>query len=262
MSKWFLLLEKEPLPAAINMARDEYLFNLCHERKMGFFRLYSWEPPTFSFGVSQKITRAVNLDFLTDNSSSYSYVRRITGGKTVLHHDEITYAVVSSESIFYQDHDLYKSYMLISRVLVDAFKSIGVDAYLSKGSPSHLSRSSNPCFSFPTPNELEINGKKIVGSAQKRDNQALLQHGSIPISMDYDLYAEGSHAKALLLKQKMTTLSEVSDKTREDLCQSLVDSFQSFVSTGLEEFDFEETEKQKIAEIGKKYNSKDWNFML
>jgi lipoate-protein ligase A len=53
MSTWFLLHDKKPLPAAQNMARDEYLFNLCHQKKLGFFRLYSWEKPTFSFGVSQ-----------------------------------------------------------------------------------------------------------------------------------------------------------------------------------------------------------------
>ena len=244
------------------MARDEYLFNLCHEKKMGFFRLYSWKTPTFSFGASQKISRAIDVDFLSQYNDSYSYVRRITGGKTVLHHDEITYAVVSSEDIFYKDHDLYKSYMLISRVLVNAFLNLGIDAYLSQGSPSHLSKSNNPCFSFPTPNELEIDGKKIVGSAQKRDRQALLQHGSIPLSMDYDLYAKGTHTNPAQLKQNMTTLGEVSTKTKDDLCRSLVDSFQSFAGTPLEEFEFEDKEKEKIMEIEKKYSSKDWNFKL
>lgn len=264
MPKWFLLPDKKSLPGAENMARDEYLFHLCREKKMGFFRLYSWEKPTFSFGVSQKITRAVNLDFFDSNDGNYSYVRRITGGKTVLHDDEITYAVISSEDIFYKDNDLYKSYMLISRVLADAFQAVGLEAYLSRGSPSHmaLSKSSNPCFSFPTPNELEINGKKIAGSAQKRDNRALLQHGSIPVSMNYELYAGGTHSTVEMIKQSMTTLSEVSGKTKEDLYQSLIDSFQAFVGTRLEEFEFEKKEKQKIAEIEKKYNSKDWNFRL
>ena len=72
-----------------------------------------------------------------------------TGGKTVLHDHEITYAVVSSEDLFFKEHDLHQSYMLISRVLVQAMRSLGVDASLSKGSAAELSRSSNPCFSFP-----------------------------------------------------------------------------------------------------------------
>ncbi len=270
MPKWFLIPDKQPRSGAANMARDEYLFHLCHEKKMGFLRLYSWEKPTFSFGVSQRIARAVNVDYFAHNDNRCSYVRRITGGKTVLHDDEITYAVISSEDIFYKSNDLYKSYMLISRVLVDAFQAVGLDAYLSRGSSSSshlaLSKSSNPCFSFPTPNELEINGKKIAGSAQKRDSRALLQHGSIPISMNYELYAAGTRSTAETIKKGMTTLNEVSGsgsgKIKDALCRSLIDSLQSFVGTRLEEFEFEEKEIQKIARLEEKYNSKDWNFKL
>ena len=197
---WFLLLETEPRRAAENMARDEYLFRLCHERKCGFFRIYAWERPSFSTGVSQKADKALNLDFIKANGCDY--VRRITGGKTVLHDHEITYAVASSEDLFFKEHDLHQSYLLISRVLVQALQSLGVEAALSQGSPSELSRSHNPCFSFPTPNEIEVNGKKIIGSAQKRDKQALLQHGSIPLTMNYDLYAGGANFTARFHKKK------------------------------------------------------------
>ena len=245
------------------MARDEYLFDLCQEKKMGFFRLYSWEIPSFSFGVSQKITKAVNTEFIENNGCAY--VRRITGGKTVLHNDEITYSVVSSEDIFYKDNDLYRSYMLISKVLVDAFNAIGLDAYLSGGTPpDHLSlaKSSNPCFSFPTPNELEIGGKKIVGSAQKRNENALLQHGSIPLSMDYELYARGAGSRPRIIERSMTTLNEVSDKTPDDLRCSLMNSFKAFIDRPLEDFEFDAKDKQHIAEIEKKYRSHHWNFRL
>jgi lipoate-protein ligase A len=258
--RWFLLLENEQLSAAENMARDEYLFNRCHEKKMGFFRLYSWKNPSFSFGVSQKITKAIDVDFINNNNCSY--VRRITGGKTVLHDDEITYAVISSEDIFYKDNDLHRSYMLISIVLMNAFNALGINAYLSKGSLTHLSKSNNPCFSFPTPNELEIHGKKIVGSAQKRNKKALLQHGSIPISMNYDLYASGTRSPAKIIKRNMTTLGEVSDKTKNDLNQALVEGFQAFIRKPMEEYEFDREEKEVIAEIEKKYNSKEWNHKL
>jgi lipoyl(octanoyl) transferase len=260
MSTWYLILDQKPLPAAENMARDEYLFNLCHQKKVGFFRLYGWDNPTYSFGVSQKVTRAIDVDYVTANQ--LSYVRRVTGGKTVLHDDEITYAVISSEDIFYRDNDLYRSYMLISTVLVNAFHALGLDAYLSKGSPSHLSRSSNPCFSFPTPNELEIGGKKIVGSAQKRDNQALLQHGSIPVSMDYERYAGGTRSRPAIIQRSMTTLSEVSNKKKDDLIEALIGSFQDFIRRPLEEFHFDQKDRQAIAEIEKKYSSHDWNHKL
>jgi lipoate-protein ligase A len=260
MGQWFLLLEKEPLGAAENMARDEYLFRHCHTHKAGFFRLYSWEQPTFSIGVSQKIDKVLNLDYIEEHGCAY--VRRITGGKTVLHLDEITYAVVSSEDTFYIEHDLYRSYKLISQILVTAFQRLGVAAALSPGSSAALSRSSNPCFSFPTPNEIEIDGKKIVGSAQKRDNRALLQHGSIPVSMDYHLYAEGSRSRPDIIKRRMTTLGDVSQHTRSELIDSLIASFQSFLGESLKEFDFAAIEKEEIHEIEKKYQSREWNFNL
>jgi lipoate-protein ligase A len=257
---WFLLNEKKPLSAAENMARDEYLFLRCHEKKMGFFRLYSWKKPSFSVGVSQKISRAIDENFINNNNCSC--VRRITGGKTVLHNDEITYAVISSEDIFYRDNDLHRSYMLISTILLNAFTALGLNAYLSKGGHSHLSKSNNPCFSFPTPHELEIQGKKIVGSAQKRNKQALLQHGSIPISMNYDLYAQGTRTPAKIIKRNMTTFNEVSDKTKNDLNLALVESFQTFIRQPLAEFDFDREEKESIAEIQRKYNSKEWTYRL
>jgi lipoate-protein ligase A len=149
--------------------------------------------------------------------------------------------------------------MLISTVLTNAFNTLGLKAYLSPGSPSHLSKSNNPCFSFPTPNELEIQGKKIVGSAQKRNKQALLQHGSIPISMNYDLYAAGTRSRVKIIKRSMTTLDEVSDKKKADLSQALVESFQAFIRQPMEQFEFNREEKKSIAEIERKYNSKEWN---
>lgn len=255
------MLDKIPLSAAENMARDEFLFQRCHQQKAGFFRLYSWDIPAFSFGVSQKIHKALNMDYIEQNG--YAYVRRITGGKTVLHNDEITYAVISSEDIFYKDHDLYQSYKLISGILVDAFLGIGLNAYLSGGTSSRaLSRSNNPCFSFPTPNELEIDGKKIVGSAQKRDNRALLQHGSIPLKMNFQIYAAGANSRPAIIQRSMTTMSDVTDRTGEDLIRSLIDSFQSFIGESFTEFFFTDNEKKEVAELEKKYRSKEWNFIL
>jgi len=264
LSNWYLMVDDVPLGAAENMARDEYLFHLCHEKKMGFFRLYAWDKPSFSFGVSQKIKKAINLEFMEKSNGAVAFVRRITGGKTVLHDQEITYAVVSSEDIFYRDNDLYRSYMLISTVLVNAFHALGVNAYLSQGTQSHLelAKSSNPCFSFPTPNELEIQGKKIAGSAQKRDNQALLQHGSIPLAMDYQKYADGANSRESILKHSMTTLNEVCDKKKGDLQRALIESFQDFIRRPLEGFEFDQKDKENMVELEKKYRSHDWNYRL
>ncbi len=257
MPAWFLLSEPEPLPAAENMARDEHLFRLCHERKQGFLRLYSWRRPTFSIGVSQRAERALNLDFIRRNGCEY--VRRITGGKAVLHHREVTYAVASSEDLFFREHDLHQSYMLISRVLVDAMRALGVDAVLSKGSASELSRSSNPCFSFPTPHEIEVGGRKIVGSAQKRDKQALLQHGSIPLAMDYDLYAGGANYPAEALRSSMTTWQDLSRRNPDDLRRSLAASFRAFTGGELLPLTLGDGDLACIGPLRDQYASDAWN---
>lgn len=260
MPSWFLLQEPEPLPAAENMARDEHLFNLCHEKKCGFLRLYAWEKPTFSIGVSQRAAKALDLDFI--RARPCEYVRRLTGGKAVLHHREITYAVASSEDIFFKEHDLHQSYMLISRVLVRAIRALGVDAVLSKGSAPELSRSHNPCFSFPTPHEIEVGGKKIVGSAQKRDKQALLQHGSIPLAMDYALYAGGANFPAAALEKSMTTWGDISRTGAGELAGALAQSFKEFTAGKLEPLAFHADDLRRIAALREKYASDAWNLSL
>ena len=258
MSSWFLFQDRRPHGAAENMAVDEYLFDLCHRQKAGFLRIYSWLRPTFSFGVSQKIEKAVNAGFIGNNGCEY--VRRITGGKTVLHDDEITYSIVSSEDVFFRGHDLHHSYQLISRVLVDAFRSIGIDASLSKGSSGEMARSHHPCFSFPASNEIEVDGKKIVGSAQKRDRTALLQHGSIPVTMNFELYAGGSNSDAGFIRRSMTTLTAVSTVKKKDCIQAMISSFARFVDGPLAEVDSDAIDRGQMEKLTEKYRSHEWNF--
>jgi lipoate-protein ligase A len=258
MPEWFLLHDLNTCSAAENMARDEYLFHLCRSRKCGFLRVYSWSRPTFSFGVNQKISRALNLEFIRQHD--HAFVRRITGGKTVLHDHEITYALATSEDIFFRENDLYRSYLLISQVIARAFENIGVKAMLCSARSSAYSRTDHPCFSFPAPNEIEIDGKKIVGSAQKRDKLALLQHGSIPITMDYELYSRGTHASQSFLENRMTTLSEVTNRPADDFRHSLISSFEDFLGVKFGSFHPDRDENDEIRKITEKYQSRDWNF--
>ena len=80
--------------------------------------------------------------------------------------------------------------------------------------------------------------------------------------MDYQLYARGANFNAEKIKESMTTIGEVSDKSKEDLILSLINSFQIFINKDLEEFEFKDEQKLVIAEIEKKYNSDHWNCML
>lgn len=260
MPRWFLLYDSEPLPGAENMARDEHLFNLCHDQKVGFLRIYSWLTPTFSIGASQKTSRAIYLPYL--EQQRLTFVRRITGGKTVLHDHEVTYAVISSEDLFFKDNDLTKSYMLIAKFLVKMLEGIGIHAQLSSGSSASLARSNQPCFSFPTTHEIEIKGKKIIGSAQKRDKRALLQHGSIPLTMNFDMYAQGTLSNVDLLRKKMTTIQQEADCTAEQLIEAMISSFTEFASVDLHPYVLNEEDKKEIDRLKEKYLSDRWNHML
>jgi len=260
MTPWYLVDGEPPGTPAHNMAVDEALFQFCHRTQASFLRLYAWDRPSFSFGASQRVERAIDRHYIAANGGAW--VRRITGGKTVLHHREVTYAVVSSADVFFRDHDLLESYLLISQVLVKALRSLDLPAELSTGSPAELSRSANPCFSFPTRHEIEVGGRKMIGSAQKRDRQALLQHGSIPLAMDYDLYAGGSRFPAERLKQSMVPLSELTSRGAADLRAALVAAFTGFAGTDLVPFSSQSLDPVEVAALEAKYESDHWNFLL
>jgi len=260
MSNWYFVEEKKALSSSLNMAIDEYLFNLCHEESAGFFRIYSWDKPSFSIGVSQKVSKAVDLEYINENN--FGFVRRITGGKTVLHDNEITYSVVSSEEKFFKDNDLYKSYSLIADIILKTLIRSDIKAELSEGSSSLLSKSSNPCFSFPTPNEIEVGGKKIVGSAQKRDKLALLQHGSIPLSMNFEIYSRGTGFSERSIKRSMTTINNESSIEKDSLIKNFYISFKEFVGGKILKYEYSDKDRIAIGALAKKYESEKWNLSL
>ena len=82
----------------------------------------------------------------------------------------------------------------------------------------------------------------------------------MPLSMDYELYAGGSNSSPELLKRNMTTLSEISSVTKDDLIDSLISNFQSFIKERLKNFEFDKMDKKELLEFEKKYRSDEWNF--
>jgi len=259
MRPWFLVVEQKPGSAAYNMAVDEFLFQACRPHKDSFLRLYSWDCPSFSFGATQRIERAVDLSRVKELQCAY--VRRLTGGKTVLHNHEITYAVATASRHFINESDLFTSYRDISLVLINALDAVGVKAALAGAAASSLVRSDLPCFSFPSSHEIEVGGKKIIGSAQKRDQFALLQHGSIPLSMDYELYAAGTAFNAADIRNKMLTLSEAANCSEGEMIAALIKAFADFSGADLEKYVFSEDDLRIINELERKYSSQDWNHM-
>ncbi len=182
MKRWKLIEETPPASGAWNMALDDYLFqSLSEDRPQTFLRFYAWEKPTVSLGYSQRADRVLDEAFRL--SHGIDVVRRITGGKLVLHDREVTYSLNSSDTSLFSSK-LSDSYRLISLGLMRGLEKMGLTPRLSDPPPEAYIRGNLPCFSYPARNEIEIQGLKLVGSAQKRVGGRFLQHGSIPLDED------------------------------------------------------------------------------
>ncbi len=180
--------------AAYNMAVDEELLARAQAgESTPVLRLYTWNPPAVSLGRFQKMTDAVNVDACRKHG--FDIVRRITGGRAVLHRDELTYSIVSRIDNPLFPSNVQGTYKVIAAGLLAGLRNLGIPAEMvSRGSRhSQLvnSHAKDPaCFSSPSWYEIVVNGKKIIGSAQRRLSGAFLQHGSILISYDPALDAE------------------------------------------------------------------------
>jgi lipoyl(octanoyl) transferase len=181
-------------PAARNMSIDEELLTCAQAgEKTPVLRFYHWDPPAISLGRFQKIEEAVNTDAC--KRLGYDVVRRITGGRAVLHNRELTYSIVARTDDPLFPPDVHGTYKVIAAGLLAGFRNLGLPAEIVSRSGRHAdlvdNKDKNPaCFSSPSWYEIVVRGKKIAGSAQRRLSHAFLQHGSILIEYDAALEAE------------------------------------------------------------------------
>jgi len=220
--------------AAFNMAADQYLLGLCEEQEAVFLRLYAWEKPSISIGCMQNPETLLDKEAMA--SDGVDWVRRPTGGRAVLHHEDITYASVFSKTIEYMGASISETYAVISGCLIRGLGKSGIlcNAHQfvldTKGLKQEVKL---PCYLAPNRNEIMVNGRKLVGSAQKRSAQAVLQHGSIPLSGKFrtlPLYQKLDDAKRQafmrLLEQKCICIQEcVSSYSEEQIRRNLIQGF-------------------------------------
>jgi lipoyl(octanoyl) transferase len=171
------------------MAIDESLLRRAQRTGETLYRVYSWSCPTVSLGRHQTAHGRYDLDLA--RARGIGFVRRPTGGRAILHHREITYSVAAPVAAF---GSLRESYRAINRLLVDALRRLGVMAREAAAPDRTPVPGMAPCFEAPVGGELVAGGgtggRKLVGSAQVREGDALLQHGSILVDDDQQLLAE------------------------------------------------------------------------
>ncbi len=172
--------------AATNMMRDRALFASIEHCEEGAdppapaLRLYFWKPWAVSLGRHQDPERALDRSALAERG--YDWVRRPTGGRAVLHADEITYCIVAPLLGPFAG-GLAASHRRIAAALARFYQGFDLSVGLTRpASPKDLDpRVVAPCFVAPGLAELELAGRKLAGSAQRRGRRALLQHGSLPL---------------------------------------------------------------------------------
>jgi lipoyl(octanoyl) transferase len=176
------LIRSESLSGAMNMALDEALFeSVGAGNSLPTLRLYRWHPAALSLGYGQKTE---DVDMTACRSCGLDIVRRITGGRAVLHDREVTYAVIvpAKDPLF--PGGILDNYRVIALVLRETLAEFGIRTDLEPGRSGNSRARHSACFTAPSSWELVHQGRKMAGSAQKRNDRAFLQHGSIPLEMD------------------------------------------------------------------------------
>jgi lipoate-protein ligase A len=260
MKQWDLLIDNIPLEGSWNMAVDEFLFLSLTEKPHTVLRFYTWKNPTVSLGYSQKVLEVADVEFCKKNG--IDIVRRMTGGKLVLHHKEVTYSLTSSDSEIFTS-TLNDSYRFVSEALMEGLKKLGLAPTLASPAPQKYVRGNLPCFSYPSRNEVEVAGKKIIGSAQKRVGKNFIQHGSIPLEEHDNLLSSISFLERVEEDVRMISLTEALGRS-VDFDQAVgvfKQGIMDYFGVQLKKRVLGEIEKKSIRQIQRvKYGNLAWTF--
>jgi len=170
------------------MAIDQALLDEVDRRSgVAYLRLYRWDPACLSFGRNEPA--GSRYDRATIERLGLDVVRRPTGGRAVWHDDEVTYAVAAPVAAF---GCLRDSYQAIHQRLARALRALGLDATLAATGARPGALSAGACFAQPVGGEVLVRGRKVVGSAQVRQGNAFLQHGSILLGGSQEMVARVS----------------------------------------------------------------------
>ncbi|HEY4613484.1 MAG TPA: lipoate--protein ligase family protein [Bacteroidota bacterium] len=204
---------------AFNMQYDERLAReVAAGMRPSTVRVYGWNPPAISLGRHQPLEE---IDVDAAKKAGIDVVRRPTGGRAILHSDELTYCVVMPAV----GRSVAAVYQEISEALLCGLQRLGMTAALEKLQPHfpslYQSTSGAACFSSSARYEIKVDGRKLVGSAQRRfyfhETEVVLQHGSLLMGQDHlrisdFLNVDHESARAMLrneLREKTTDLKSI-----------------------------------------------------
>jgi lipoate-protein ligase A len=270
--KWRLIID-EAHEGAYNMAFDEaLLLSAATKHTPPTLRLYSWDPATLSLGFAQP---SADVDRERLQKQGWGLVRRPTGGRAILHTDELTYSLTAPQDDPYLSGSLLESYRKISVALLAALRRLNIEANGDKhyGDAPTTGHQNPVCFESPSNYEITAQGKKLIGSAQARKHGGILQHGSLPLygditritwALKYDNENERARAANQVVSRAITTASVLPvPPSWHTATQAFVEGFmESFDIVLLESKPTEEEAKTAAQLFTSKYASDAWTFRI
>lgn len=261
-STWRLLITP-PLPGSTNMAIDQALLDLYPATQQPTLRLYQWSPACLSLGLAQRLER--DVDRAACAARGIDIVRRPTGGRAILHDQELTYAlVVGSDSPTVVSGSILHSYRTISQAVCFGLQRLGLQPELAPRPERHAAKSA-ACFDLAGDYEITIDGRKLVGSAQARQQGVVLQHGSLLFHADVAALAAVLRLppalKAAVLAQRLIALDEVLGvaPTFEAVSEAMIAGFAESWQLDFVQGNLTPAEQERVAELVRtKFGNATW----
>jgi lipoate-protein ligase A len=270
MPESWRLIRTGHMDAAWNMAIDEAIMKFAPILGRPTLRFYGWENTAITIGYFQDYDK--EFDEAICRSMGINIIRRLTGGRAVLHDVEVTYSIVIPEGKSAVTGSVLETYRKISEGFVIGLRKMGLEVEVAtpKNNVKEISEGTAACFDAPSWYEVTVNGKKIIGSAQVRKQGVLLQQGSIPLEMDVEkLFTvlkfadiESKQRAKMLFQQKAASLREVLGQRVSFLqvCEAIKEGMREALAIDFCEEELSEQE-YKAAEriVEERYSQLEWN---
>jgi lipoate-protein ligase A len=255
------LLRSPPADGATNMAVDEAILRAVATRQVPpTLRFYAWEPACLSLGRAQT---AADVDLEALRAAGFDLVRRPTGGKAILHVDELTYSVVAPQKDPRVAGAIVESYRRLSAGLVHGLEQLNVTDLIADQRGKSQRPGGPICFEVPSDYEITIGGRKLVGSAQMRAHDVVLQHGALPLCGDIARICPllSAHPDPARVRARATTVEEALGRpvTWDEAADALAAGFAQALSLRLEPGGL--TDEERVWADGlrvERYAADDW----
>jgi lipoyl(octanoyl) transferase len=266
MKSWRLIITASA-PGSWNMAVDEAILeHVGRGEAPATLRLYAWDPACLSLGHAQPFA---DVDGARLQEQGWEVVRRITGGRAILHTDELTYSVTGRADEPVLAGGVLESYNRLAGALLLAVKNLDLPVELKEGKTNDNTLPNPVCFEVPSTYEITVNGKKLIGSAQARKKEGVLQHGSLPLTGDLTricqaLTFENESARAdaaqRLLARATTVESALGRAVSWDgAAEAFIRAFEERLELCFEKGELSESESKRAEElVREKYAHPAW----